>query len=292
MNSISSIGLPLRARRPTLRIRDQRRRFNLLRSLRGGCLAATLIAAATAQAQAPSGEAVNEANNPLTPKVTLNLHDQWAPRLYDSDDYTNALMLRGVLPHRLFGAPQILRFTLPVLQTVPVLPQGTRNGLGDLNLIDMFLFKAGGMELGFGPQLTIPTASNDHTGTGRWQAGVAAVAIAPQKWGLLGGLLNWQHSFAGDSDRGTQNNLGFQPFFMYNLPQGWYLRSTASWNFNLETDDYVIPLGAGVGKVWALAGGRTVNAFIEPQWTVAHDGAGQPRFQIYAGINFQFPLGQ
>jgi len=291
MNSIPSIGLPMRARRLTLLARDQHAYSILLRSFRGGCLAAAFVATSAALAQAPSGDTVNEANNPLTPKVTLNLHDQWAPRLYDSDEYANAFMLRGVLPHKIFGAPQILRFTLPVVQTVPVAPEGTRNGVGDLNLIDLFLFKAGGLELGVGPQLTIPTASNDHTGTGRWQAGAAAIAIAPQHWGLLGGLLNWQHSFAGDSDRGTQNNLGFQPFFIYNLPQGWYLRSTASWNFNLKTDDYVIPLGAGIGKVWALAGGKTVNAFIEPQWTVAHDGAGQPKFQIYAGVNFQFPIG-
>lgn len=282
----------MRARRPTLPARDQCSSSTLLRSFRGGCLAAAFVVVSSlASAQAPSGNAVNEANNPLTPKVTLNLHDQWAPRLYDSDDYINTFMLRGVVPHKLFGAPQMLRFTMPVVQTVPVPPEGTRNGVGDLNLIDWFVFDAGAMQLGVGPQFTIPTASNDHTGTGRWQAGASAVLIAPQHWGLLGGLLSWQHSFAGDSDRGTQNNLSFQPFFIYNLPQGWYLRSTASWNFNLETDDYVVPLGAGVGKVWALAGGRTINVFIEPQWTVKHDGAGQPRFQVFMGVNFQFPEG-
>jgi len=28
----------------------------------------------------------------------------------------------------------------------------------------------------------------------------------------------------------------------------------------------------------ALTGGATINAFAEPQLTVAHDGAGQPKF--------------
>jgi hypothetical protein len=47
--------------------------------------------------------------------------------------------------------------------------------------------------------------------------------------GRLGGpLLTWQHSFAGPSNRPTQNHLTFQPFFIYNLPEGWHLRSTAS----------------------------------------------------------------
>jgi hypothetical protein len=47
-------------------------------------------------------------------------------------------------------------------------------------------------------------------------------------------LLTWQQSFAGSNDRTTQNNLAFQPFFIYNLPNGYYLRSTASWSFDLE----------------------------------------------------------
>jgi hypothetical protein len=108
----------------------------------------------------------------------------------------------------------------------------------------------------------------------------------------LGGLVTWQHSFAGDDDRPTQNNLSAQPFGLYNLPDGWYLRSTAVWNFNLQTNDYAMPLGAGVGKVWALADGTTLNLFVEPQWTVLHRGDGQPQFQVFAGLNLQSPLGK
>lgn len=242
--------------------------------------------------QTPSSADVNAANNPLTPKITLNFHDLWAPSLYDSDDYTNQFLLRGLIPHKLGGAPQLLRFTMPALVTVPETPDGTVTGTGDLNLLDLFPFKVGDVEVAVGPQLTIPTASETATGTGLWQAGLGGVLIAPKKWGLLGGLLTWQHSFAGPSARPTQNNLTFQPFFIYNLPQGWYLRSTAIWAFNLETDDYVIPIGAGAGKVWALESGTTVNVFAEPQFTVAHQGAGQPQFQLFAGVNLQFPIRQ
>lgn len=252
-------------------------------------LAALLPLAALAQS--PSHEQVNEANNPLTPKITINFHDQWAPRLYDSDDYTNSFLLRGVIPHKTFGQPQILRFTMPALLSVPDGRGGMTSGVGDLNLIDLLLFKEGKVEFGIGPQLTIPTGGSS-TGTKLWQAGLAGVLIAPQRWGLLGGLLTWQHSFAGPSDRPTQNSVTMQPFFIYNLPRGWYLRSSGTWSFNLESNTYVIPVGAGLGKVWIAGGGTTVNAFVEPQWTVAHDGAGQPKFQVFAGVNLQFPIGR
>jgi hypothetical protein len=239
---------------------------------------------------AQSTQEMNDANNPLTPTITANVQDQWAPQLYDTDNSTNALLLRGLLPHLLGGVPQILRATLPIATAPGTNGSGNTTGLGDLNLFDLALFKESSLVLGIGPQLTLPTASDRALGTGKWQAGIAAVAIAPQTWGLLGGLVTWQHSFAGESDRPTQNNLTVQPFFIYNLPPGLYLRSTAIWNFDLARTNYVIPIGAGVGKVFVQSDGTTINVFAEPQWTVAHDGAGQPKFQLFAGVNLQFPV--
>ncbi len=240
--------------------------------------------------RAQTSDQVNDANNPLTPSITANLQDQWAPQLYDSNASTNAALLRGVLPHLLGGVPQILRGTLPIATAPSASGSGNTTGLGDLNLFDLALFKEGGVALGIGPQLTIPTATDSVLGTGKWQAGLAAVAVAPQSWGLVGGLVTWQHSFAGPSSRPTQNNLAVQPFFIYNLPQGVYLRSTATWNFAMAQSTYVIPVGAGVGKVFVQSDGTTINVFAEPQWTIAHEGAGQPKFQLFAGLNMQFPI--
>ena len=254
--------------------------------------ALTLLTAAAA-AQKPASADVNKANNPLTPAITINLQDQGEPKLYDVDQGANSFLLRGVLPQKLFGLPQILRFTLPV-STVPNGKGGTATGLGDLNLFDLAIFPMpkAKMALGFGPQFTFPTATESLTGTGKWQAGVAGVAVAPRKWGLGGVLLTYQHSFAGSSDRSTQNNLVFQPLFIYNLPNGYYLRSTASWAFDLEGGNYAIPIGTGFGKVWLVHGGTSINVFAEPQWTVAHSGMGQPQVQVFGGVNMQFPLGK
>jgi hypothetical protein len=70
-----------------------------------------------------------------------------------------------------------------------------------------------------------------------------------------------------------------QPLFFYNLPQGWYLQSSATWSFAFARDAWSIPIGAGAGKVWLRPGGASINVFAEPQFTVAHDGAGQPMFR-------------
>ncbi|HVU07360.1 MAG TPA: hypothetical protein VHG89_02320 [Verrucomicrobiae bacterium] len=242
---------------------------------------------ATSSAFAQSADDMNKANNPLTPMLGVNFQDYYTPSYDDlSDSDSNTGLLRGILPHKLFGWPQILRATLPIA-TSPT-PNST-SGLGDLNVFDVALFKAGKLQLGVGPQITLPTATDDRLGTGKLQAGAAVLAIAPQSWGLVGGLVTWQHSIAGEGSRPVQNNLQMQPFLIYNLPKGFYARSTALWNFNLQTDDYYIPVGAGAGKVWQLKNGMTVNFFVEPQYTLFHDGVA-PRWQIFMGLNFQFPL--
>ena len=57
--------------------------------------------------------------------------------------------------------------------------------------------------------------------------------------------------------------------------------------YNFETDDYSVPLGLGIGKVFKR--NKTVfNLFLEPQFSVADKGAGQPDWQLFFGLNLQF----
>ncbi|MGO8064427.1 hypothetical protein [Rhizobium leguminosarum] len=253
-----------------------------------------LLALASPAGAQEAHDAVNEANNPLTPKITINLQDYYIPSFIDTpgEPEANQFLLRGLIPSDMFGLPQLLRFTLPIA-TSPDVPSGYVTGLGDLTLMDLFILpKHGDVTLGVGPLLVVPTATDESLGSGKWQIGAAGVVVAPQRWGLLGALATYQTSFAGVDDREDVSLLTFQPILNINLSDGWYLRSSATWNFNLESGNSYIPVGAGVGKVFQLDKGVTMNAFVEPQYTVWHDGPGAPRWQIFAGVNFQFPVGR
>ena len=244
---------------------------------------------AVAAAQGVSAEDANKSNNPLNPAVSLALQDLYTPKLYGSDGHTNDLLARAtipVLPGAAVKVPQIFRVTAPI-STRPDPNGGNTTGLGDLNVIDIFLLsKKGGIELGVGPLLSLPAASNDALGSGKWQGGLAAVVVHSSPRGVAGGLVQWQASFAGHKDRPDVNMLSAQPVFIRNLHDGWYLRSSGTWTFNLETDDYFIPLGLGAGKVFK-SGTTVLNAFVEPQWTVAHEGNGLPQFTVFFGISAQ-----
>jgi hypothetical protein len=55
----------------------------------------------------------------------------------------------------------------------------------------------------------------------------------------------------------------------------------------LENDNYSVPLGLGIGQV--VKKGKTVyNFFVEPQFSIADRGPGQPEWQVFFALNLQF----
>lgn len=246
-----------------------------------------LFAAAAGPAKAQTAEEVAAANNPLAPITAINLQNYYVPTVYGSPDSTaNSALVRGVLS----TGSMLIRATLPVST---ISGNGVdESGLGDLNVFDAFLLpRKGSTQLGFGPLLVLPTATRDALGAGKWQAGAAAVVVStPVPELMIGGLVTYQHSFANadSTERATTSLLIFQPLLFVQVGSGWVLRSTAVWSFDLAQGTWNIPLGIGAGKV-LRAGHAVFNIFLEPQFTVAHYGSGQPALQIFGGINLQFP---
>jgi hypothetical protein len=236
-----------------------------------------------------SADDANKSNNPLNLAPSFNFQNYYTPSLFGVSGHTNSLLLRPTIPVGPIGpigVPQIFRATVPV-SNGPDPAGGYKTGLGDINLFDIFLLSQSDVQFGVGPLITAPTATAPTLGSGKWQAGLAAVAVSATKARLLGALVQWQHSFAGQSSRPTTQSLTVEPFGIFNLPGGWYVRSTGIWTFDLQHGDYYIPVGLGGGKAWK-SGSIIYNAFIEPQYSVAHSGAGVPQFTIFAGLNLTF----
>ena len=91
-----------------------------------------------------------------------------------------------------------------------------------------------------------------------------------------------------NQDRPKTQISTLQPFATYSIGGGYYVSSKGIMVFDFENSRYLIPLGVGFGKAFR-AGNHMVNAFIEPEFTVYHKGAGQPVIQLYMGIKWQWP---
>ncbi|WP_281081368.1 hypothetical protein [Klebsiella quasivariicola] len=231
-----------------------------------------------------------QANNPLANMTAFNMQNYYIGDVSGTDKDANQFWFRFATPFSLSESNWLLRASLPV-NTYPAPPRGGHTtGVGDLNLFASWLIDTGNpaMSFGFGPQITAPTASEDAVGSGKWSGGLVNVLFdASDPKFQYGYLASWQHSFAGENDRNNVNLATFQPFLFYQLGGGTYLRAAPIWVYNLQNNDYSLPVGLGIGQV--IKKQKTVyNFFVEPQVSVADRGDGQPKWQIFAGLNLQF----
>lgn len=248
-----------------------------------------LLGQGPAQAQEAAANAA-QANNPLANMTAFNLQNYYIGNITEAGESGNQFWMRYAKPFQVGSSHWLLRASLPV-NTMPLAPTfGRHTSVGDLNLFTAYLIDLGNpaISFGIGPQLTAPTAGDTRLGSGKWSAGLVNVLFdASSAKFQFGYLASWQQSFAGISDRQTVSVAAFQPFAFYQLGGGTYLRAAPIWAFNLENGSYSIPLGVGVGQV--IKRGKTVyNVFFEPQFSVADRGQGQPRWQLFFGLNLQF----
>jgi hypothetical protein len=258
-----------------------------IRSILAGAI---LVCAAQYTSASEEGPSAAQANNPLANMTALNFQNYYIGELTESDDSANQFWLRYAKPFSIGESNWLLRASLPVF-SYPVGPSGDmETGISDLNLFAAYLIDTGNpaVSFGVGPQLTAPTATDDDLGSEKWSAGLVNVLFnANSRRFQYGYLLSWQASFAGADDRSDVNVAAFQPFGFYQLGGGTYLRAAPIWTYNLENDDYSMPLGIGIGQV--VKRGKTVyNFFVEPQFSVADRGPGQPEWQIFFALNMQF----
>jgi len=243
---------------------------------------AGLCSEGLAQTPGKRGESLEElttnANDPTAILAQLKIEEDYTPSEYGTQAEPNTVEIQPVIPIRpcsLLPLWQLLRPTFKV-NTIPYgSGPSTNTQFADTQFFDLLISRwpdpeTSGLRWGIGPYFVFPTASSRAAGKGTWQAGPASgLTYRGIRGLLLGGLLQQGTSFAYTApDRKPVTQLTFQPFFIYQLGHGWYLRSKdATWTFNLRHKTSTeIPLSAGVGKVWKLGQGRDLNASIAGEW--------------------------
>lgn len=233
-----------------------------------------------------------DANNPLANVTAFNIQNYYIDRFTGLPDEVdgNQMVLRFAKPLSFGDTNWLLRASLPY-NSFPVGDGGSDvSGIGDFDVFLAYQFDTQpGISFGFGPQIVAPTASDDRLGADQWQLGVANVFFDGRSPKFQYGYLLIYRAGVGDTPEGRERpSLGaFQPFGFYQLGDGWYTGGAPIWTYDFSTDNYNVPLGLRLGKVVQF-GKTTANFFVEPQWSVAHRGDGQPDMQVYAAINLQF----
>lgn len=242
-------------------------------------------------AQSDAARAAAQANNPLADITAFNIQNYYISEFTGPGNQSgNQFVLRYAKPVTIGNSNWLIRASLPY-NSFPVGTGGsTVNGVGDFDIFAAYQIDVGHPSVSFavGPQVIAPTATDDRLGSDQWQLGLANVYFNARSTKFqFGYLLTWRGG-VGDTNGRERVSLGaFQPFVFYQLGKGWYTGGAPIWTYNFKNDNYSVPIGIRVGKVFKR-NDTVFNLFIEPQWSVYDRGDGQPKKQVYFALNMQF----
>lgn len=144
---------------------------------------------------------------------------------------------------------------------------------------------------GAGFVLSLPTATDEVLGSGKWAAGPAIRLVYRFGPWNLGGIAGQRWSFAGQSSRPDLNALIIRGAFRRQLPSGWYLVSapiiTANWDAS-SSERWLVPIGGGLGKRFQINSRRWASSLQAYYNAIKPDAAPDwaLRLQVVAAIPF------
>jgi hypothetical protein len=170
---------------------------------------------------------------------------------------------------------------------------GSTFGIGDTQEQLFFapVVKPGRLIWGVGPIFSFPTGSPQNVlGTGKWGAGLDAVALVmPGKW-VIGALVTQLWSVAGSNNTPSYSNFLVQPFVNYNLKDGWAISVAPSItaNWNAAQNKWTVPLGGGIGKTFKA--GDQLMSLTMNYFTYVARPVGQPQTQLRVNWSLLWPV--
>lgn len=255
-----------------------------------------LLAQSAALAQNTPEELRKIARNPFADEIKLSFEEDVTFSLGPYDRTANSLQIKPEFPISI--TKDWLLVTRVIATALAYQPdsaakRGGTTGLGDTTA-SFFLtpVHTGRLIWGLGPTVSIPSATSDQLGFGKWGLGTSFAALVQPEWGTAELLVQNIWSIAGGSNRSPVNQLQLEPTFSYNLPRGWYLTSqptiTANWA-QPTSDRWLVPIGGGVGRTFNL-GRRAIDSNLAAYWNaVRPPNQFSPKWQLSLQFTLLFP---
>ena len=227
-----------------------------------------------------------KSQNPVSDLVSLPLQNNFDYGLNPGNRVRYIGNLQPVVPVKLNDDWNLINRVIIPFENFPVGEDLREHGIGDM--VGQFFFSPrteSPFIWGVGPSVLFPTASHPVLGGQEWGAGVTGVALISESPIVAGVLVNqlW-------SGKGTTKPFLAQPFFNYNLPQGWYLlaggEATADWE-QPEERRWNVVLGPGFGRVFPIFG-QPINANVRFA-PYLEKPPGGPDWQFRFQVNLLFP---
>jgi hypothetical protein len=201
-----------------------------------------------------SQDLAKEKHNPFADQITVPFQLSSGLDVGPGNGTTGGVNIQPAIPISLGQNWEVI--TRPSFSILASEQPDRKLGFGDIELqaflspgsIDKWVW-------GFGPDLQLPTATDNSLGTGKWSVGPAVGLVYVNGPWVNGILANHVWSFAGESDRADVSQSTFEPVISYNFENGWYIdfdsTITADWNASADKR-WTVPVGLDVGKAFEI----------------------------------------
>lgn len=228
--------------------------------------------------------------NPVANLISVPFQNNTVWGMGELNGSQNVLNFQPVIPVSIGKSINLInRFILPMITQYNITGVADKqNSLGDA-VYSIFISPAKSKIIwGVGPVMSIPTATNKYTGSGRFSIGPTGVILYQTKGWTLGALVNQYWSVGGDPTRGNQTQGYLQPFFGY----AW--KSGAGFNLNAEmtqnwkikqTQTYMNLVISGLTKFGKIP----VQLFAGPRIPISAPENVKGSFGVRAGLTLIFP---
>ena len=229
------------------------------------------------------------AANPLADLMSFPFQNNLNMNYGPFDRNLNVLNIQPVIP---FAGGRLITRTIFPIVSIPDFGSESgsfSSGLGDI-VATAFYSPESKITWGIGPVVEIPTGGANR-GTQKWSVGPSFVVLAqPGDW-TFGALINNTWSIAGKEDREDVNHMLLNVFIVRQLGEGWYVNSapiiTADWQAD-SGQQWIVPVGAGGGKLVMLGGKLPVNIQTQLYYNVVKPDLG-PEWQWRVQLQILLP---
>jgi hypothetical protein len=239
-----------------------------------------------------SADLAKKLSNPVAALISVPMKLDWNTGIGPANADQEVYVVQPVIPITLNEDWNIIsRTILPYInQESPIAGGSSISGLGD-TLQSLFFSpkspSASGWIWGVGPALSIPTATKDEIGSGKWSLGPTVVLLKQEHGWTYGVLANQIWSIAGQSDRESVSSMFVQPFLTYTTHTfttfGLNTESTYDW----KTSQWTVPVNLTVSQLVRI--GKQPVSFLFGVRSYVDSPTGGPDWGLRFQVTLLFP---
>ncbi len=192
--------------------------------------------------------------NPIANLISVPFKVNWDTGIGPAGADRTTILFQPVIPFEISDDWNLITRTIvPYISAEsPFGVGGTQSGFSDTTQSFFFSPKApteDGWIWGVGPVFLYPTATNGLLGTGKWGAGLSAIALRARDGWTTGVLVNHIWSVAGRSEREDVNLTYTQPFVAYTFKTATTVGLTSETTYDWLDQEWTVPVNAYVSQV-------------------------------------------